>query len=220
MRHLTLLILFLLLAACSSQAPVTRPVPEPTPIPQEVVAENPQPAKGSLYKKSKMLALFSDRSAYRVGDILTVVLNERTQSSKRAATSIGKDTEIDVGVPIAGKLNTEDLNLSLNSNSEFDGSSEANQENFLRGAISVRVVAVLPNGSLQIMGQKHLTLNQGDEYIRLQGIVRPEDIDVTNRISSQRIADATISYVGKGSLANASSPGWFTRFFTGYLNPF
>ena len=110
--------------------------------------------------------------------------------------------------------------MQLRNGQNFEGESSASQQNFLRGSITVRVTDVLPNGALAIRGEKWIKLNQGDEYIRLQGLVRPEDIDVTNRVSSQRIADARISYSGKGDLANASQPGWFTRLFNRFLNPF
>ncbi|MDX3774321.1 flagellar basal body L-ring protein FlgH [Chromatiaceae bacterium AAb-1] len=192
---------------------------------EQIVAERSAPEAepvhhyGSLYSDSYMFTLYEDKRAYRVGDILTVELNERTQSSKSADTSTDKSTNINMGVPIIGNLNMSDLALQLRSQQQFDGESSASQQNFLRGSITVRVTEVLPNGALVIQGEKRIQLNQGDEYIRLQGLVRPEDIDVTNRISSQRVADARISYSGKGMLANANRPGWFTRFFS-FINPF
>lgn len=219
MKQLVVSWFVLFLVGCSSTPPVTTESVATAEFrvdyEQSVIA-----GKGSLFKRNQMLTLFSDRRAYRVGDILTVVLNERTQSSKSAATALEKDTELGLAVPIAGNLNTQDLNLGLNANSAFDGSSQANQENFLSGAISVRVTHVLPNGALAINGEKHLTLNSGDEYIRLQGVVRPEDIDVTNRVSSQRIADASISYSGEGDHNNVNRPGWLTRLFNHAWNPF
>ncbi|MCQ8877513.1 flagellar basal body L-ring protein FlgH [Pseudoalteromonas shioyasakiensis] len=175
---------------------------------------------GSLYSDSYMFSLYSDKRAYRVGDILTVVLNERTQSSKSADANLDKDTDVDVSVPFAGNLNVTDFNLGIGSSTEFDGSSSASQQNYLSGAITVRVIHVLSNGTLVIKGRKQIQLNQGDEYIDIEGLVRPDDIDVANRISSLRVAEAQISYTGHGTLADASSPGWFTSLFSRYLNPF
>ncbi|CAM3073967.1 flagellar basal body L-ring protein FlgH [Pseudoalteromonas distincta] len=175
---------------------------------------------GSLFQDSYMFSLYSDKRAYRVGDILTVVLNERTQSSKSADSSLDKSTDIDVGVPLAGNLNVGDFNLGVGSSSKFDGESSASQQNFLSGSITVRVEHVLSNNSLVIRGRKQIKLNQGDEYIEIEGLVRPEDIDVSNRISSLRIAEAQISYTGSGTLADANKPGWFTTLFTRFLNPF
>ncbi len=178
------------------------------------------PQDGGLYSDSYMFALFADTRAYTVGDVLTVLLNERTMSSKSADSSAGKDSSWDVGVPLVGTLNTNDLAIQANSSTAFNGQSSANQQNSLTGFLSVRVIEVLPNGSLRVKGRKQIRLNQGDEYLELEGVVRPEDIDVSNQISSQRIADAKISYEGSGDLADSQEPGWLTKLFTRYLNPF
>jgi flagellar L-ring protein precursor FlgH len=221
MKACSALIIMLLLSACASQPDLSHNADW-----EQVAAYSdnddvlPAQQHGSLYSDRYMFTLYEDKRAYRVGDILTVELNERTQSSKSADSSIDRSTGINVGVPLVGNLNTSELAMQLNSRSQFDGESAASQQNFLRGSITVRVTDVLPNGALAIRGEKWIKLNQGDEYIRLQGLVRPEDIDVTNRISSQRIADARISYSGKGDLASASQAGWFTRLFNRFLNPF
>ena len=167
-----------------------------------------------------MFTLFADKRAYRVGDILTVSLDERTQSSKSADSALDRSSKVNMAVPLAGNANVSDLALQLGSGQNFEGESSASQQNFLRGAITVRVMEVAANGALTIRGEKWIKLNQGDEYIRLQGVVRPEDIDVTNRISSQRIADARITYAGKGTLADGAEPGWLTKLFSSYLNFF
>lgn len=175
---------------------------------------------GSLYSDNYMFALYADKRAFRVGDILTVLLNERTQSSKSSDANLDKSSKIDVGVPIIGALNTSELTLGVDSNTKFDGGSSTSQQNFLSGAITVRVTHVLSNNTLVIRGRKRIKLNQGDEYIEIEGLVRPSDIDVANRVSSLRIADAQISYTGSGTLADATSPGWFTSLFSRFLNPF
>lgn len=182
-----------------------------------------QRTQGSLYSSHYMFTLYEDKRAYRVGDILTVELDERTQSSKSSDANIDKETKIAAAAPLINipKIwhgDSSKWGLDLKSNSEFSGGSSANQQNYLRGAITVRVTEVLPNGALAIQGEKRIRLNQGDEYIRLKGLVRPEDIDVTNRVSSQRVANATISYSGKGAQADASRPGWLTYLFN-LLNP-
>ena len=88
------------------------------------------------------------------------------------------------------------------------------------GAITAVVVEVLPNGLLRIAGEKSLWLNQGEEFIRLSGYVRGQDIDAANRVSSQRLANARIAYSGSGTLADANTPGWLTRFFNSPWMPF
>jgi len=93
----------------------------------------------------------------------------------------------------------------------FAGSGSAAQSNSLVGLLTVTVTRVFDNGNMQIAGQKKLTLNNGDEYVRLTGLIRPEDISATNTVKSERIADAEIIYVGAGEIADSSRQGWLSR---------
>ena len=86
--------------------------------------------------------------------------------------------------------------------------------------MTVIVQQVLPNGLLYIKGDRALSLNQGDEVLRLSGYVRATDVDLNNRVSSLRVANARISYSGHGALSDASEAGWLTRFFQSPLFPF
>ena len=174
---------------------------------------------GSLYNGDSMMTLFQDRGAYRVGDILTVMLDERTQSSKKANTSTGKKGSIDVPPPSIGGVSKPEWGISASADRNFDGSASSSQQNTLSGSITVTVAEVLAKGVLRIRGEKWIRLNQGDEYIRLGGMVRVDDIDSTNRISSQRIADARITYAGRGALADSNQMGWLARFFNSAFAP-
>lgn len=100
------------------------------------------------------------------------------------------------------------------------GNGQANQSNSLTGSISVSVVEVLPNGNLKVRGEKRVSLNQGNEYLRVSGIIRPNDISATNTVSSSQLADATIMYTGDGAVADASRMGWISRSFFSWLFPF
>lgn len=100
------------------------------------------------------------------------------------------------------------------------GNGQSNQSNSLTGSITVSVVDVLPNGNLKVRGEKRVSLNQGNEYIRVSGIIRSIDIDASNQIQSSQLADATIMYTGDGVIADASRPGWFSRTFMHWLFPF
>jgi flagellar L-ring protein precursor FlgH len=82
------------------------------------------------------------------------------------------------------------------------------------------MLCVLPNGNLVIRGEKWLTLNTGEEFIRLEGIVRSKDVSADNMVMSNRIANARIQYSGKGALADAQEAGWLSQFFLSPLNPF
>ena len=142
-----------------------------------------------------------------------------TQASKRSGTQIDKGSSAGIGaLRIDGKDVTPPIGLSADR--AFDGNASSTQQNALSGAITAVVVEVLPNGLLRIAGEKSLWLNQGEEFIRLSGYVRGQDIDAANRVSSQRIANARIAYSGSGTLADANTPGWLTRFFNSPWMPF
>ena len=112
------------------------------------------------------------------------------------------------------------LAFSLGSEHDFTGGGDSDLSNKLSGDISVSVVEVLPNGNMVIRGEKIMTINQGNEYLRISGTISPRDIDGNNSISSKRIANAKISYVGDGPTNDANVVGWLSRFFLSALMPF
>lgn len=174
---------------------------------------------GGLYRTGFSGSLLQDKRALRVGDILTIVLDESTQSSKSAGTSFGKSTKASVGVPIVLGKAYSSLEGSANASRDFNGAAKSSQQNTLRGSIAVTVHRVMPNGTLMVKGEKTLRLNQGDEFIRLAGLVRADDINRFNQVSSQSVANAQISYAGRGVLNDSNSAGWLTRFFSHPLFP-
>lgn len=178
-----------------------------------------QTKDGSAFTQHSMISLFQDRRAYRVGDILTVMLEERTQSSKKADTSLDKSSNINIPVPIVGRTARTNLTAQSSVDRDFTGSAKTSQQNTLSGYITVTVAEVLPNGILLVRGEKWIRLNQGDEYVRLQGLVRIDDIDQQNRVPSQRLADARITYAGRGALADTNQAGWLSRIFNGSWFP-
>ncbi|MET0518957.1 MAG: flagellar basal body L-ring protein FlgH [Burkholderiaceae bacterium] len=202
------------LCACSVIQPPAPPNPEPMPLPQVQAA--PKARSGGLFVAERSTSLISDTRAFRPGDVLTVVLQETTQASKKADTSLGKQSNASVSLG----ANSIPAQGSLGAKRDFAGSASSSQQNTLTGAITVVVHEVMPNGLLKVQGEKSLYLNQGEELIRLGGYVRASDVDTDNRVSSQRIANASISYSGQGSLADANTPGWLTRLFASPLMPF
>ena len=97
----------------------------------------------------------------------------------------------------------------MSDDSKFNGTGAANQSNSLNGRLTVVVTRVYENGNLWIQGEKKLTLNQGEEFVRVAGLVRPEDIQPGNNVDSSRIAQAEISYTGSGGVADSTKQGWF-----------
>lgn len=229
---ITLLILALVwLAGCSSDPKRDISYAPIRPAVQQSAAES----NGSIYMSGHRVSWFEDLRARRVGDILTVVLKERTSASKSAKTSSAKTnsngitnpTIMGMGVqlnapkflPLPSHSNNN-LAFELGSQHNFEGEGSASQSNNLTGSITVSVVEVLPNRNLIIRGEKRLGINQGNEYVKLSGIVRPQDIKPDNTIDSSRIADVTIIYNGDGQVADSGVTGWFSRFFSSVLFPF
>jgi len=115
---------------------------------------------------------------------------------------------------------TNVLNNNLNDATSFDGEGTSAQSNVLTGSISVTVAKRLVNGNLLVRGQKWVTINQGREYVKIQGIVRPTDINPDDTVPSTKVADAVIAYGGQGTLADANTKGWLARFFDSKYMPF
>jgi len=109
--------------------------------------------------------------------------------------------------------------LTAGTNRTFSGTGNAAQSNSFTGSLAVTVIRVFANGNMEVSGQKEITLNNGNEYVRVKGIVRPEDISATNVVSSNRLADAQIRYTGSGHLADTSKPGWLSQFMRA-VSPF
>jgi flagellar L-ring protein precursor FlgH len=220
MRILGLFLSVTIMAGCAStnQPPVQANDPSFAPVvpdyPREKIVED-----GSLFRSYMANSLYSDMTARRVGDIITITLSENTNASKSAGTSTSKDTTVDLDT-ITGlggqalNIGGQSVQLGVSSSNEFEGDAATNQSNSLSGNISVTVVEVLPNDNLVIRGEKWLTLNHGDEYIRLTGIIRLSDISPENEVLSTKIANARIQYSGTGSFASAQEKGWLTKFFT------
>lgn len=219
MKAFSLCCLALLLGGCASFNEMLPDDDSSEYQPLELDYSLPPTSSGGLFRAGHSGSLLQDKRALRVGDILTIVLDESTQSSKSAGTSFGKTSGLEVGIPTVLGRTYPDLESSAEAERSFNGSARSSQQNTLRGAIAVTVHQVLPGGTLLVKGEKALRLNQGDEYIRVTGLVRLDDINRFNQVSSQNVANARISYAGRGVLNDSNSAGWLTRFFTHPLFP-
>ena len=193
-----------------------------------VVPEEPDVAvvpTGSLFQLAGSNNIYSDSKARRVGDIITVTLQESTSASKNAKNEYGADSKNTVN-PITGfgglpiNLGSKSIEFGMNTSNDFKGDAKADQSNTLSGNISVNVLRVYPNGNLMIRGEKWIELNTGSEYIRLTGVIRQADIGSNNTITSSKVANARIEYSGTGSFHKGQQPGWFSKFFTSDWWPF
>jgi flagellar L-ring protein precursor FlgH len=215
---LCLVITAVLLSACGTlHDPAAN---DPQFAPKYPTVKRPMPhSAGSLFASGGYQGLFDDTVAKRVGDIINVRLNESTVSKKTANTNIQKDTEntmtgsIILGRGIAGLGNAGGEITNLGNASDFSGSGGSDQSNSLQGNIAVTIAEVLPNGSFVVRGEKWMRLNQGDEFIRITGLIRSVDVDASNSIDSTKIANARITYGGTGAIADSNRIGWLAKFF-------
>jgi len=223
---LILLIISALLAGCNS-AP--KRDPEFAAVPPAAIAPAPH-GNGSIYQAGFERSWFENVRARRVGDILLVNLVEDTEASHTNSGSVSRNNSTSIANPtlfgrmpsfsLPGLSGSYDLSQSLSSSTAFDGDAENTQENEFSGSISVMVTEVLPNGYMKVRGEKRISMTGGNEYIRVSGIVRPEDIDLDNTVESTRVADATLVYVGDGQVTKATTMGWLAKFFISAIMPF
>ena len=212
----------LLLAGCGllpagahkPEPAIARALPPPTPR-----------TDGAIYQAGQQMELFADLKARRVGDILTITLNESTAARKNAETKTSKATGVaNTGPTIFGKTVTTKgipiFNTSMTGSDTFDGAGAVTQSNSLAGSLTVTVIDVQANGNLVVQGDKTLKLNQGEEFVHIAGVIRPADIASDNTVTSDKIADAHISYSGKGVVDSTNRVGWLARFFNSPFAPF
>lgn len=223
---LILPLLFLCLAGgCSQTQMVVQPDPQYAPVDLNTTAFKPV-SNGSIFQAGRSVRLFEDNKAFRIGDVLSVTLSESTNASKSAETSTNKDDEVDLSaLAILGSTGPTINGNSVFTNNltgkrDFTGSGDSAQSNSLNGEIAVTVVDILPSGNLVVRGEKIIGLNQGSEFIRISGLVRPQDISSDNTVISRKIANSRIFYGGGGVIAESNTKGWLSRFFDSPLFPF
>jgi len=146
-------------------------------------------------------------------------------TTRPAGSGTSRSTDVELAGPtVLGRKvtrgGTEILSGGLDGKHDFSGEGETTQSNSLSGSIAVTVVEALPHGRLRIRGEKRLRINGDVEHIRLEGVVRTVDIAPDNTVRSTQVAEARISYVGKGTVADASRMGWLARFFQSVIWPF
>ena len=222
-RSIGIVVSVLMLSACASGPLKQSAAPEYEPVPSPPMPTVDSTPTGSIYNSATARELFRDIKAYRVGDVLTVMLEESTDAEMSSVTSTNKDDTNSLGATtllghdMTGKNR---LGVQTANNRAFSGSGNSSQSNRISGELSVTVHEVLANGNLVIRGEKRTTINQGMEFLRLSGIVRPEDVSESNEVSSTRIANAHMSYGGKGVIRDSNRAGWASRFFNSGWWPF
>ena len=225
-RVFALGLLALGLGGCATAPELLAHSPEFAPV-LPVAVEKPRMATGAIYNGRHSDNFFGRSRNYRVGDLITVMLDESTRAGREQKGSVSRDAKNNVvpsglvskienlalptkilGTTLGGVLNGIKLN---ESNIESSGVGTANQTATLTGAVSVTVVEVLANGNLMVRGEKQLALTEGAEVIQVSGIIRPDDVSPNNMVQSRRLANAQITYRGTGDMAAVAKTGWGTK---------
>jgi flagellar L-ring protein precursor FlgH len=157
-------------------------------------------------------SLYSDLRATRVGDVVTVVIVERTLASNSAKLSTEKDTRFFTQGEGSGGLDMiEPFGLNANIGREHEGTGVTERRGSIVGRMAALVVGVTENGNLEIRGQREIVVNDEKEILTLTGVVRPQDVSTDNVVYSTDIANTQIEYKGKGLVASGNKPGILTR---------
>ena len=175
---------------------------------------------GSLWDKNGSLNdLFTDPTARRIGDIITIDIVETSSAFNKADTNTTRKSDVSATITkFLGLENNDNFptssgftpfgTISGGTSNKFEGEGETNRSGKLKASISVRVTDVFPNGNLKILGSREITINNEKQYIALTGIVRQRDISSDNTILSTYISDANIIYTGNGVINDRQKPGW------------
>jgi len=185
-------------------------------------------SEGSLWQEGSR-SLVADFRASRVGDLVTIRVDESPEAQGDAETTMNRDADWSIGAPkimgFASAIAAENPGIDMSqvfqlmSESNFTGTGETTRGSRVEASMAVRVRKQLPNGDLFLEGTKVLMVNDEELHIYVSGVVRPEDIAQDNSVSSAVIADAEIEFTGRGVLTDNQRQGWLSRFLSS-INPF
>jgi flagellar L-ring protein precursor FlgH len=185
-----------------------------------LLAAAPLAAAQSLWQNDTARSMFADRRARAVGDILTIVVQETTTATKANTTKTAKNTSLDAAIssflysPAGSSFLTKNGQMpaiNMASKNTFDGGGSINNSERMNARIAVRVVEVLPNGSLVIEGRRQTKFSGETTDAVLRGVVRGEDVTSQNTVMSFNVADAAIQYLSKGVVTDSQRKGWFSK---------
>lgn len=174
----------------------------------------PEPAvqSGSLWTDAGPgAAMARDLTAFRVNDLLTVVVSESSSGTNTSSTDLSRTSEANLSAPYVFGLENLARGLEVNSESDFAGDGQTARSSRLASTVTARVMRVLPNGDLIIAGQKTVMINRERQILTLVGSVRPQDLSSENLIASSSVGDLNVRLWGKGEVDDTVRQGWFMR---------
>ena len=215
MKHAIPLLAAVLLSACAATPStiVSGPMTARALTTEQMQAT---PNNGAIYQPAAFRPVFEDRRARHVGDVLTLVITERTSANKTGTATGNKSGSVSATMPkkLAGTFGNP-LSVSTD-NSYSDGDTQA-ASNAFTGTMGITVVEVLSNGNLIVAGEKQIGMNKGTEYIRFSGMINPDSIATGNTVQSTAVADARVEYRTANHIDRAELSSMASRFFQSLL---
>ncbi|GAB2853720.1 flagellar basal body L-ring protein FlgH [Pseudoduganella ginsengisoli] len=212
----TLLAAASLLALTACGTTPTSIVQQPTTARPLTMAQMQAPTNGAIFQAQSYRPHFEDRRARQVGDVLNLVITEKTAAVKAGATSGSKSGSLAFATPgpLVGNLGA---NVSTSGSSKFADADNQSASNTFTGNMGVTVVEVLANGNLIVAGEKQIAMNKGTEFIRFSGMVNPDSIAAGNTVLSTAVADARVEYRTNSKIDRAEMNSMVSRFFLSLL---
>ncbi len=216
----SLLLLVLLLSACIGPASHVDADKIDPPVP--VVSEPLLPVTtGSLWTESRG-GIFTDMKGRAVGDIITVLILERSSASKQATTATDRKSSMSASInnllgleKYIGTIGNDMIDnaalIKAALENDFEGGGSTKRKEDLTATLTTQILEVLANGNLRIEGNKTVTVNNEKQIVTLSGIVRQADVSPRNTIDSKFILNARIAYVGEGVISDKQQQGWLVR---------
>jgi flagellar L-ring protein precursor FlgH len=210
------------LAVCAVGCVTTSPPAKVEPIQRQEIATLRGTEEGSLWAPQYPLNYYADVKARNVGDIVTINIVESAKASKNATTNTSRSSGLEASwsglfEQMAGNWAAGSAKVDFGS--QHDGKGETTRSSFLNAYITTHVVDVMPNGNLFVRGTRQVQVNNETQFIRVEGLIRPEDISSNNIVLSTFVAEAKIELFGQGVVSDKQQVGWLTRILD-YVWPF
>ncbi|CAL4322922.1 Flagellar L-ring protein [Buchnera aphidicola (Eriosoma lanigerum)] len=174
----------------------------------------------AIMQESNNQSLFEDYRAHNIGDTMTIVLQENVSASNSSSENIIHNGNSNLGLTTFPNLfniinNNSKSRAEFNSSgkNEYSGKGSSTAKNIFTGIITVTVENILPNGNMEVIGEKTIKINKGTEKIRFSGIVNPKTIGNNNSVISTQVADAHIEYLSNDYVNKNNHMGWLQRLF-------
>ncbi|HJT23787.1 MAG TPA: flagellar basal body L-ring protein FlgH [bacterium] len=180
---------------------------------QKLLADSLYPAEGTS-------SIYNEKRARRVGDVITVIIQEDTQASQAASSQQQKASGLAIGAGTGflgagvygfNVLNNTTNQIGVGASSAHQGQGTSSRSTTITGQMTAKIVSVLPGGNYMIEGSRYVEVNEEKQTIEVTGEIRPDDITSDNTISSLRVANAKIKLTGTGPASESAKPGLLTR---------